>query len=134
MYVCVGEPTDDQLQKIRTRKPEAPVIEVDMKDGSKKKLWCTFGAQQIDIDPFSKPGTPALPCPALPCPASLTMLHSALLCCCHVCKVRSAAMTNINFDSDMAFAIMVLVWCLPHCLGKTFIPKAACSRLVRRKG
>ncbi|DBA93715.1 TPA: hypothetical protein ACH3X3_013784 [Trebouxia sp. C0006] len=51
-----GEPTDDQLQKIRTRKPEAPVIEVDMKDGSKKKLWCTFGAQQIDIDPFSKPG------------------------------------------------------------------------------
>ncbi len=65
MYVCVGEPTDDQLQKIRTRKPEAPVIEVDMKDGSKKKLWCTFGAQQIDIDPFSKPGTPALPCPAL---------------------------------------------------------------------
>lgn len=67
MYVCVGEPTDDQLQKIRTRKPEAPVIEVDMKDGSKKKLWCTFGAQQIDIDPFSKPGTPPLPCPALPC-------------------------------------------------------------------
>ncbi len=85
MYVCVGEPTDDQLQKIRTRKPEAPVIEVDMKDGSKKKLWCTFGAQQIDIDPFSKPGTPALPCPALPCPAlpcpALPCItHYALLC------------------------------------------------------
>ena len=75
MYVCVGEPTDDQLQKIRTRKPEAPVIEVDMKDGSKKKLWCTFGAQQIDIDPFSKPGTPPLPCPALPC-----ITHYASLC------------------------------------------------------
>ena len=41
---------------IRTRKPEAPVIEVEMGDGSKKKLWCTFGPQQIDIDPFSKPG------------------------------------------------------------------------------
>lgn len=51
-----GEPTDEQLQLIRTRKPEAPVIEVEMKDGSKKKLWCTFGPQQIDIDPFSKPG------------------------------------------------------------------------------
>lgn len=51
-----GEPTDEQLQLIRTRKPEAPMIEVEMKDGSKKKLWCTFGPQQIDIDPFSKPG------------------------------------------------------------------------------
>lgn len=52
-----GEPTDEQLQLIRTRKPEAPVIEVEMGDGSKKKLWCTFGPQQIDIDPFSKPGS-----------------------------------------------------------------------------
>ncbi len=56
-----------------------------MKDGSKKKLWCTFGAQQIDIDPFSKPGTPALscpalPCPALPCPALPCISHSASLC------------------------------------------------------
>ncbi len=57
----IGEPTDEQLQLIRTRKPEAPVIEVDMKDGSKKKLWCTFGAQQIDIDPFTKPGTASIP-------------------------------------------------------------------------
>ena len=51
-----GEPTDEQLQLIRTRKPEAPVIEVDMKDGTTKRLWCTFGPQQIDIDPFSKSG------------------------------------------------------------------------------
>ena len=56
VHCVAGEPTDDQLQMIRTRKPEAPVIEVEMGDGSKKKLWCTFGAQQIDIDPFSKPG------------------------------------------------------------------------------
>lgn len=55
--VVAGEPTDEQLQLIRTRKPEAPVIEVDMKDGSKKRLWCTFGPQQIDINPFSKSGT-----------------------------------------------------------------------------
>lgn len=58
--MLAGEPTDEQLQLIRTRKPEAPVIEVEMKDGSKKKLWCTFGPQQIDINPFTKPGKPSL--------------------------------------------------------------------------
>ena len=40
---------------IRTRKPEKPLIEVDTKDG-KRRLWCTFGPQQIDIDPFSEKG------------------------------------------------------------------------------
>lgn len=86
--MCLGEPTDDQLQKIRTRKPEAPVIEVDMKDGSKKKLWCTFGAQQIDIDPFSKPGTPALHytthfaslCPVVSLPCLQSQVSSYDLC------------------------------------------------------
>ncbi len=84
LCVCVGEPTDDQLQKIRTRKPEAPVIEVDMKDGSKKKLWCTFGAQQIDIDPFSKPGTPALHhslCLSLPCCVAVMSVQSQVSSC-----------------------------------------------------
>ena len=41
---------------IRTRKPEAPVIEVKCNDGSVHRLWCTFGEQQIDIDPFSASG------------------------------------------------------------------------------
>lgn len=27
-----------------------------MGDGSTRRLWCTFGPQQIDIDPFSIPG------------------------------------------------------------------------------
>lgn len=34
------------------------MIEVTLKDGSKRKLWCTFGDQQIDLDPFSPSGTP----------------------------------------------------------------------------
>ncbi|KAK9815406.1 hypothetical protein WJX72_003171 [[Myrmecia] bisecta] len=51
-----GEPTQEQLKLIRTRKPEAPVLEVTLNDGTKKKLWCTFGPQQIDINPFSQKG------------------------------------------------------------------------------
>ncbi len=51
-----GDPSEEDLIKIRTRKPERPVIEVNMHDGSTRRLWCTFGPQQIDIDPFSKPG------------------------------------------------------------------------------
>ena len=35
------------------------MLTVDMGDGSKKRVWCTFGAQQIDIDPFSASGMPA---------------------------------------------------------------------------
>jgi sucrose phosphorylase len=51
-----GDPSEEDLEKIRTRKPERPVLEVTMGDGSTRRVWCTFGAQQIDIDPFSVPG------------------------------------------------------------------------------
>lgn len=51
-----GDPEQKDLELIRTRKPEAPVIEVTLKDGSKQRLWCTFGSQQIDINPFSPSG------------------------------------------------------------------------------
>ncbi len=53
---CTGDPSPDQLAMIRTRKPEAPVIEVKCNDGFVHRLWCTFGEQQIDIDPFSASG------------------------------------------------------------------------------
>ena len=53
---CTGDPSPDQLAMIRTRKPEAPVIDVKCDDGSLHRLWCTFGEQQIDIDPFSASG------------------------------------------------------------------------------
>lgn len=51
-----GDPSEADLELIRTRKPERPVLEVTMKDGSTRRVWCTFGPQQIDIDAFSKPG------------------------------------------------------------------------------
>ena len=53
-----GRPTKEDLDAIRTRKPERPMIEVTLADGSTRRLWCTFGPQQIDINPFSEPGPP----------------------------------------------------------------------------
>lgn len=55
--ICAGDPSEEDLLKIRTRKAEAPVLEVTMGDGSTRRVWCTFGPQQIDINPFSEPGT-----------------------------------------------------------------------------
>ncbi|KAK9837666.1 hypothetical protein WJX74_002520 [Apatococcus lobatus] len=51
-----GEPTLDDLERIRTRKPEAPVLTVDLKSGGQEKVWCTFSPQQIDINVSSKQG------------------------------------------------------------------------------
>ena len=48
---------------IRTRKAEQPKLEVQLHDGSKRELWCTFGPQQIDINVCSPQGVPALPIP-----------------------------------------------------------------------
>jgi len=55
-----GKPDDEDLERIRTRKPEQPMIEVTLEDGSKRQLWCTFGPQQIDLDPFSPSGAPLI--------------------------------------------------------------------------
>jgi sucrose phosphorylase len=45
-----GEPTPEQVDKIYKRKPRAPYIEVEFKDGTKEKIWCTFCEEQIDLD------------------------------------------------------------------------------------
>ncbi len=45
-----GEPTDEQVYKIYKRKPKAPYFEVEFKDGTKEKVWCTFDEEQIDLD------------------------------------------------------------------------------------
>jgi sucrose phosphorylase len=45
-----GEPPKEQLDKIYTRKPRAPYIEVEFSDGIKEKIWCTFDEEQIDLD------------------------------------------------------------------------------------
>lgn len=45
-----GEPTEEQASKIFKRKPKAPYEEVAFADGSREKIWCTFGADQMDLD------------------------------------------------------------------------------------
>lgn len=45
-----GEPTQEQVDKIYKRKPRAPYIEAEFKDGTREKIWCTFCEEQIDLD------------------------------------------------------------------------------------
>lgn len=45
-----GEPKEEQVDKIYKRKPRAPYIEAEFKDGTKEKVWCTFCEEQIDLD------------------------------------------------------------------------------------
>lgn len=45
-----GEPTQKQVDKIYKRKPRAPYIEAEFADGTKEKVWCTFGEEQIDLN------------------------------------------------------------------------------------
>ena len=51
-----GEFTPEELGKIYTRKPRAPWIEVTHKDGTVRKVWCTFSEEQIDLDVHSLVG------------------------------------------------------------------------------
>lgn len=45
-----GEPTQRDIDLIYKRKPRAPYIDVEFKDGSKEKIWCTFDEEQVDLD------------------------------------------------------------------------------------
>lgn len=49
-----GEPTDVEVDAIYKRKPKAPYIEAQFKDGTAEKIWCTFGEEQIDINVKTK--------------------------------------------------------------------------------
>ncbi|MDC7240245.1 MAG: sucrose phosphorylase [Spirochaetales bacterium] len=51
-----GDFTKEELAKIYTRKPRAPWIEVTHKDGTLRKVWCTFSEEQIDLDVNSPVG------------------------------------------------------------------------------
>ena len=59
--VLASEPTLDDLERIRTRKPSSPVLTVDLKNGEQEKVWCTFSPQQIDINVSSEQGMQRLP-------------------------------------------------------------------------
>ena len=45
-----GEPSEQDLEKIYTRKPRPPYLDVEFADGSREKIWCTFDFEQIDLD------------------------------------------------------------------------------------
>jgi len=45
-----GEPAEQDLEKIYTRKPRPPYLDVKFADGSQEKIWCTFDFEQIDLD------------------------------------------------------------------------------------
>ncbi len=49
-----GEPTDEELEKIYTRKPRPPYIEEEFGDGSVEKIWCTFDEEQIDLNIYEE--------------------------------------------------------------------------------
>lgn len=49
-----GEPTQEEVDAIYKRKPRAPYYEVEFKDKTKEKVWCTFAEEQIDLNMNSK--------------------------------------------------------------------------------
>ncbi len=80
-----AEPTLDDLERIRTRKAEAPVLTVDLKNGKQEKVWCTFSPQQIDIDVTSKQGMqPHLPASLTEAPDHAYTLKPAPVVVCFV--------------------------------------------------
>ncbi|WP_250278856.1 sucrose phosphorylase [[Clostridium] colinum] len=44
------EEQKNNLEKVYKRKPRDPFIEVEFKDGTKEKLWCTFDEEQVDLN------------------------------------------------------------------------------------
>jgi len=49
-------PSDEEIAKIYRRQPTEPWLTISFPSGNKRKVWCTFSAEQIDIDISSKAG------------------------------------------------------------------------------
>jgi len=45
-----GNISDEDLEKVYTRKPRPPYSFIERADGSKEKIWSTFDFEQIDLD------------------------------------------------------------------------------------
>ena len=45
-----GEPSVEEVNLLYKRKPKAPYVTVEFMDGTKEKIWCTFGDEQIDLN------------------------------------------------------------------------------------
>ena len=51
-----GGPSEEQVDMIYKRKPRAPYVMANFKDGTEEKVWCTFDEEQIDIHCDSQKG------------------------------------------------------------------------------
>ncbi|MEK4948727.1 sucrose phosphorylase [Carnobacterium sp. FSL W8-0810] len=49
-YWPEGKPTEEDIDLIYKRKPKAPFVNIEFKDGSTDQIWCTFSEEQIDLD------------------------------------------------------------------------------------
>ena len=49
-----GEPTEEELRQIYRRSDKPLFQEITLPDGKKQKLWCSFSAEQIDLDTNSR--------------------------------------------------------------------------------
>lgn len=45
-----GAPTMAQMDLIYKRKPRDPYVDIQFEDGTSEQIWCTFDAEQIDLD------------------------------------------------------------------------------------
>ncbi|MCG6908918.1 MAG: sucrose phosphorylase [Deltaproteobacteria bacterium] len=45
-----GNVTQEDLEKVYTRKPSPPYMTIERADGTKEKIWSTFDNEQIDLD------------------------------------------------------------------------------------
>lgn len=45
-----GAPTEEEVDAIYKRKPKAPYADAHFADGTTEQVWCTFDAEQIDIN------------------------------------------------------------------------------------
>lgn len=50
-----GEPTEEELNALYRRKAGGPYLPFVRRDGKTVKLWNTFFAEQVDIDPHARP-------------------------------------------------------------------------------
>lgn len=45
-----GFPTQEEIALLNKRKPWAPCVDIEFKDGTTEKIWCTFDEEQMDLD------------------------------------------------------------------------------------
>lgn len=72
--MLAGAPSAEELEKIRTRKPAPPVIEIKLKSGEEVPIWCTFSDQQVSMH-HKHHVCPGSACHLFTCSADLLINH-----------------------------------------------------------